>query len=275
MEEVRTVELLSHRWNSAYWHLLWFFLVPLLYVCGKYLHQLLNRSEDQPLIDIGLVIPGDPVGLFSGLGILTAKDKRRSKPKPSLEYPKRVAEVMSRYEAQWGIAGGWAIDLHLGRVTRPHEDIEVAVLRRDQGVLWNYLAGWHQQVVVPGSIERRSWERMDVLELPVHEIHTRAPQAGVTELEFLLNETSDMDWVYRRDSRVKLPLALAILNSADGVPYLAPEIVLLYKSKNAREIDELDLQNVRSHLDPQQRSWLADALRLTAPEHPWLNALEN
>jgi len=273
MDEVRTVELLSHRWNSAYWHLLWFFLVPLLYVCGKYLHQLLNRSEDQPWIDSGVELHSDASSLFRGISMLAVKSSHAGKHKPSLEYPKRVAEIMNHYEAPWAIAGGWAIDMHLGRMTRPHEDIEVAVLRRDQGMLWTYLAGCHPQVVVPGSAERRPWERADVLELPVHEIHTRAPQAGVAELEFLLNETSDIDWVYRRDSRVRLPLACAILSSADGVPYLAPEVVLLYKSKEPRECDELDFEHVVGTLSPHQRKWLNDALRLTAPEHPWLSVL--
>lgn len=31
----------------------------------------------------------------------------------------------------WWIAGGWAIDLFLGRQTREHQDIDVLILRRD------------------------------------------------------------------------------------------------------------------------------------------------
>ena len=29
--------------------------------------------------------------------------------------------------------GGWAVDLWVGRLTRPHEDIDVLVWRRDEG----------------------------------------------------------------------------------------------------------------------------------------------
>jgi Aminoglycoside-2''-adenylyltransferase len=36
-------------------------------------------------------------------------------------------------DAPWCIVGGWAIDLWLEEHTRPHEDIEISVLREDLG----------------------------------------------------------------------------------------------------------------------------------------------
>ena len=42
----------------------------------------------------------------------------------------------------WFFAGGWAIDLFLGKETRKHSDIEIAILRNDQLYLkkmnWNF-----------------------------------------------------------------------------------------------------------------------------------------
>ena len=40
--------------------------------------------------------------------------------------------------------GGWAVDLWVGRLTRPHEDIDVLVWRRDEGRVHEVLqeAGW-------------------------------------------------------------------------------------------------------------------------------------
>ena len=40
--------------------------------------------------------------------------------------------------------GGWAVDLWVGRLTRPHEDIDVLVWRRDEGRIHEVLqeAGW-------------------------------------------------------------------------------------------------------------------------------------
>ena len=67
------------------------------------------------------------------------------------------------------------------------------------------------------------------------------------------------------------------LVSADGLPYLAPELVLLFKSRNTsakdRGKDHADFRNVVAHLDPEQRAWLRWALVATAPDHSWLKQL--
>jgi hypothetical protein len=36
------------------------------------------------------------------------------------------------FSGHWWIAGGWAVDLFLGEQTRVHDDVDVAVLRRDE-----------------------------------------------------------------------------------------------------------------------------------------------
>jgi hypothetical protein len=40
--------------------------------------------------------------------------------------------LLADFDAPWWIAGGWALDLFLDAETRPHGDVDVAVLRRDQ-----------------------------------------------------------------------------------------------------------------------------------------------
>ena len=40
--------------------------------------------------------------------------------------------------------------------------------------------------------------------------------------------TEGDEWVYRRDPMVRRPLANVGRVTADGIPYLAPEIVTLY-----------------------------------------------
>jgi len=47
----------------------------------------------------------------------------------SLEEVKRLLGAVA---APWWIAGGRALDMFLGHETRKHDDLEVAVLRRDQ-----------------------------------------------------------------------------------------------------------------------------------------------
>jgi hypothetical protein len=103
----------------------------------------------------------------------------------------------------------------------------------------------------------------------VHELWARREATGPWQAEFLLNEADGERWVYRRDPAVSLPLDRA----GDG-HVLAPEIVLLYKSKEPRERDEADLAAVAPELSPEQRAWLRAAIARTQPGHPWLALLD-
>src|SRR5436309_9760576 len=69
-----------------------------------------------------------------------------------------VARLMRGFPRPWYIAGGWAIDIFLGRETREHDDIDVSVLRNDQAKLRTHLAAWAFEQVVDGraaSVARR------------------------------------------------------------------------------------------------------------------------
>ena len=51
------------------------------------------------------------------------------------------------------IAGGWAIDLFLGRQTRPHHDLDIQILRRDQAALRGLLADWDLHLAGDGRLQ--------------------------------------------------------------------------------------------------------------------------
>jgi hypothetical protein len=57
------------------------------------------------------------------------------------------------------------------------------------------------------------------------------------------------------------------------VRVLAPEVVLLYKSRAPRPADEADFGAARPLLDVEGRAWLRDALLRARPDHPWAAAL--
>lgn len=183
-----------------------------------------------------------------------------------------VAAALRDLDVPWAVAGGWALDLALGRVTRAHADVDVAVFRDDQGALRSALPGWDFAAIVGGAAA--AWERGARLELPVHEVHASSPAgAPPLALEFLLNERDGADWVYRRDAAVRLPLARAVRPGPGRVRVLAPEVVLLYKSKAPRMADEADFLAARPLLDAAARAWLRDALLRARPDHPWAAAL--
>ncbi|MGW2108683.1 hypothetical protein ACWCPL_19185, partial [Streptomyces sp. NPDC001948] len=65
----------------------------------------------------------------------------------------------------------------------------------------------------------------------------------------------------------------AIHHTQDGIPYLAPELVLLFKAKHARRKDQTDFDATVPHMTPAQRETLAGLLARVHPGHPWLTDL--
>lgn len=185
--------------------------------------------------------------------------------------PRRVAALLERFEPFWAVAGGWAIDLFLKTETRPHADIEIVVLRRDQLLLQNRLAGWVWRKAENGALN--VWRDGEFVEPPVHEIHGSRWPGQNTELEVLLNESDGDTWIYRRNWGVTRPLAEIFFETPDGIKFLRPEIALLYKSKAPREKDERDFAAAAARFDEAARAWLAQALAACSPGHPWLDRL--
>ena len=169
-----------------------------------------------------------------------------------------VPELMRGFPAPWCVAGGWALDLFLGRVTRAHDDVEIALFREDQALLHGHLCDWRFEKVLDGRLV--PWTADERLDLPVHEIHGRSNGETPLALEFLLNERTRDHWVFRRDPSVTLPIDRAIVRGALGYPVLCPAIVLLFKAKSPRAKDEADFRSARDALSDTQRSWLRDAL---------------
>jgi len=180
-----------------------------------------------------------------------------------------VASALRMLTVPWAIAGGWAIDLALGHVTRSHHDVDVAVLRADQATLRAELATWTFDVVRDGA--RVPWPAGVRLNASLFETYGWPADADPSSaVEFLLHERAGDDWVYRRDSTVRRPLSLALRPGPDGILLLAPEIVLLYKSKAPRGDDEHDFTIALDLLDEDARTWLRSAIARNAPTHPWL-----
>jgi hypothetical protein len=175
-----------------------------------------------------------------------------------------AAALMSGFPGPWWIAAGWAIELHVGRKLREHSDVDLLVLRDDQAAIRSQLPGWDVQVAHGGKLE--PWREGRRLEPPRSGLWARSDPAGPWRLQFLLAEQEGDMWLYRRDPRIRLPVAEIGLRSRDGIPYLRPELTLLFKSKEPRERDEVDFDAVLPLLGPNERDRLAAWL---PPDHPW------
>jgi hypothetical protein len=90
----------------------------------------------------------------------------------------------------------------------------------------------------------------------------------------VIREQWDGDvWVYRHDPRIRTPGSELVARTSDGIPYLRPEVALLFKARRPRPKDAKDFAAVLPLLDVERRAWLAAALALVEPKHRWLDAL--
>jgi hypothetical protein len=192
--------------------------------------------------------------------------------------PQQVAALFARLPAPWWIAGGWAIDLFLGRQTREHQDIDVHILRRDQGDVRAFLDTWDvQAALLPPRDETwpfRTWRRGEALDPAIHDIWCRPTPTQPWALQLMVADTREDVWLCRRSPAITRPLAAIGGISAEGIPYLAPEIQLFYKARHPRPKDEADFLAALPALDQERRRWLKTALAIVHPQHAWLDLLE-
>jgi hypothetical protein len=183
--------------------------------------------------------------------------------------PSEIADIFGGCQACWWIAGGYAIELAAGRPIREHSDIDVLLLRRDQLAVQQALPGWQWQAAdPPGTL--RPWQPAEQLPVGIHDIWCRPGPGEPWRIQIMLDESSGNDWVSRRDQRIRRPITSLGSVTADGIPYLAPEIQLFYKAKAPRPKDETDFTAALPMLTEPQRQWLSDALSLVyGAGHPW------
>ena len=187
--------------------------------------------------------------------------------------PDQAARALEGVSAPWAVAGGWALDLWLGRRTREHEDLEIAVpaalfpeiQARLEGLGLRLFAVDDGEVIAlaPGEAPGRGFQ-------------TWAMEPAVQGWRLdVMREPGDAEtWVYRRTGELSAPRTWTCGRTAAGVPFVAPQVALLFKAKETpRDKDEADFALAAPRLSSEARAWLTDALRLIRPGHPWIDRL--
>jgi hypothetical protein len=186
--------------------------------------------------------------------------------------PEEAVARLRALDVPWYVAAGWAIDLFVGYERREHEDLEIAVpearfgdVARALGDLDWYTAGDGEVASLVEAPERLA---------ETHQTWGLDRTAYVWRID-VFREPGDGDmWICRRDDRIRLPYRELIERTPDGVPYVRPEVALLFKANAARPKDESDLEDVLPLLTDVRRSLLHEWLGLVHPSHPWLARLD-
>jgi hypothetical protein len=184
--------------------------------------------------------------------------------------PSEVARRLTGVTAPWYVAAGWALDLFRGTQTREHGDIEIAIPAAHFPEVRDRFPGY----VFDAAGSGRIWPDAtpDVL-AAVHQTWLRDPATDNYLLDVFREPHDGATWICRHNKTIRLPYRDIIHHTQDGIPYLTPELVLLFKAKHAREKDQADFEQTVPHLTPPQRESLAELLARVYPGHRWLAGL--
>lgn len=182
-------------------------------------------------------------------------------------HPATFTARMPGADFPWYVAGGWAIDLFVGTQTREHEDLEVAVASSFFETIpprFPELDFW-----VPLGEQKLGRMTTETLAGESHQTwaYDRAAQAWRFDV---FREPHDGDiWICRRDESIRRPYEEIVSYTDDGIPYLNPEVALLFKAKAVRDKDRADLATAWPRMSAEQRAWLRSAVEKVHPGHEW------
>ena len=225
-------------------------------------------------------------------------------------------DLFKGVDFEWCVCGGYALDMFAGKELRPHGDFDMCFFQQDRAKVLQYLidrnwpvfgrqGGWEELPITQfifynitdasdpelkdygfWAVKPGGW--MEMTPLPRTKAGTCSYyNHGFTADEFTFIEVAFNDkegdtYILQNNPKITLPMERAILYAND-VPYLAPEIILFFKTDEWSATNSylgpkmiIDFQAVMPLMDDRQKSWLMDAIKTAhGLRTPWLDkALE-
>ncbi|MCZ7447156.1 amino acid transporter [Agrobacterium rhizogenes] len=185
--------------------------------------------------------------------------------------PAELSRRLGGISRPWCIVGGWALDLWHGSKMREHDDLEFTVLREDLEIFRHELSEMEFYTVNDGVLERLPPDRQPAAE--IFQIWCFDRTAKCWRVDMMIEPGTNDTWAYKRNPEITRPRTDMVALTADGIPYLNPSAVLLFKAKHKRPKDEQDFVSAHPKLPLSERRWLRNCLELLHPGHEWAQAL--
>jgi hypothetical protein len=151
--------------------------------------------------------------------------------------PDQVAARLVDISVPWCIAAGWALDLFIGGIPRKHDDIEIAVPRAKFDEIAGAFRDYEWDVVGEGHV----WAYADAGgHLEFHQTWMRNTATGRYPLDVFREPSDGDEWICRRHPSITMPYTDVIETGQAGIPYLIPEVALLFKARANRLKDHRD-----------------------------------
>lgn len=183
--------------------------------------------------------------------------------------------IFSGMPIAWGIAGGRALDMHLGRKTRNHSDTDIVIFREDQQMIYQILkTDWTMYKAQDGELSL--WFADDYLD-SINSVWVSKDSQSSWSFEIMFMDSEEDNWIYRRDKTIQEAKQELFSTDEHNIPYLKPAIQLLYKggASQMREKDFQDFLAVLPTLSVKEKTWLKKSLKIQFPMgHSWIKNLE-
>ncbi len=192
-------------------------------------------------------------------------------PLPDTWQPLTISQITSTFPTlRWILAGGYALELFVGKTYRAHGDIDILIARKDQQQLLHYLPQSRIFIATPPGQLVPFFDTF-FYERPVQDIWILSEDQRSWCLQIMLVDIENQHWRYKRNDAIHLPFD-AIYFNVEQIKVLKPEIQLLYKSKTIRPKDQLDFEMVYPKLCDEAKNWLQQSLKKCYEAHVWTTA---
>lgn len=186
--------------------------------------------------------------------------------------PTTFAREMEGFERPWWVVGGWAIEAATG-YQREHEDTDVSILACDVPAFVEFMQGrWHVWNNVGGVLHPLG-DRWPTVDEPASQLWLRKHAAAPWIVDIPLTPDADGKWTNKFLPDHVDELENVTWVGDDGIRYLLPEIVLVYKARLRRMKDEPDFEATLPMLTPDRRTWMRRSLERLVPDHHWIDRL--
>jgi hypothetical protein len=153
--------------------------------------------------------------------------------------------------------------------SREHDDLEIGVPAAGFAAIRSALREFEFDVVLDG----RRWPLDSPAFASSHQTWAKDPTTGAYRLDVFREKHDGEMWICRRDETIRFRYDEIILRTADDIPFLAPEVVLLFKAKWVRPKDDEDLRGVLPLFERERRFALRNLVARVHPGHRWLEQL--
>lgn len=185
--------------------------------------------------------------------------------------PEELARRLCDIHLPWCVVGGWALDLWHGAQTREHDDLEFTILRQDFSRFRRAFSDLEFYTAHAGVVEKLPENQDAPPDVMQFWGFDRAAESW--RVDMMIEPGTPEWWAYKRDPSFKRPRAEMVMRTADGIPYLNPSAVLLFKARDRRFKDQQDFDRALPKLPVSERAWLKGCLDALHPGNEWARAL--